>query len=188
MAENSIQRTFNISDALNERIKIIEEDISKTKTDLDNINNRNAIVKTKRIVFLILMIIPIVIASFTMLAIMFEPEGSGPAFVILVCFPAMCAYIFWTKRKKYIVDIEAVGRLESRIAALGKELNKAKDEKREIVIRYERELKLQEESDIIDDSFTIEVDSKECPMCAETVKAKAKVCRFCSHKFEQIQI
>ena len=26
-------------------------------------------------------------------------------------------------------------------------------------------------------------DTKECPMCAETVKAKAKICRFCQHKF-----
>ena len=27
-------------------------------------------------------------------------------------------------------------------------------------------------------------DTKECPMCAETVKAKAKICRFCKHEFE----
>jgi len=29
-------------------------------------------------------------------------------------------------------------------------------------------------------------DEKECPMCAETVKARAKICRFCGHKFEAI--
>jgi|ETNmetMinimDraft_13_1059891.scaffolds.fasta_scaffold19951_2 hypothetical protein len=27
-------------------------------------------------------------------------------------------------------------------------------------------------------------DTKECPMCAETVKAKAKICRFCKHEFK----
>lgn len=27
---------------------------------------------------------------------------------------------------------------------------------------------------------------KECPMCAEIVKAKAKICRFCGHKFDAI--
>ena len=27
-------------------------------------------------------------------------------------------------------------------------------------------------------------DTKECPMCAETVKAKAKICRFCNYRFE----
>jgi len=26
--------------------------------------------------------------------------------------------------------------------------------------------------------------NKECPMCAETVKARAKICRFCNYEFE----
>lgn len=30
-------------------------------------------------------------------------------------------------------------------------------------------------------------DSKECPMCAETIKKKAKICRFCGHTFEDNQ-
>lgn len=29
------------------------------------------------------------------------------------------------------------------------------------------------------------VETKECPKCAETVKAKATVCRFCNHEFEE---
>lgn len=28
-------------------------------------------------------------------------------------------------------------------------------------------------------------DTKECPQCAEIVKAKAKICRFCNYKFEE---
>jgi hypothetical protein len=27
-------------------------------------------------------------------------------------------------------------------------------------------------------------ENKECPMCAETVKARAKICRYCNHEFE----
>lgn len=30
----------------------------------------------------------------------------------------------------------------------------------------------------------IKSDSKECPMCAETVKQKAKICRFCRYEFD----
>ncbi|MBI4489031.1 MAG: zinc ribbon domain-containing protein [Deltaproteobacteria bacterium] len=29
----------------------------------------------------------------------------------------------------------------------------------------------------------LRTDEKECPMCAEIIKAKAKVCRFCGHRF-----
>lgn len=28
-------------------------------------------------------------------------------------------------------------------------------------------------------------DTKECPQCAETIKAKAKICRYCNFKFDQ---
>ena len=30
----------------------------------------------------------------------------------------------------------------------------------------------------------IKSETKECPMCAETVKQKAKICRFCRHEFD----
>ena len=31
-------------------------------------------------------------------------------------------------------------------------------------------------------------DEKECPMCAETVKAKAKICRYCKHVFDDVGV
>ena len=35
---------------------------------------------------------------------------------------------------------------------------------------------------------SISEDTKECPMCAETVKAKAKICRFCRHVFDDVDV
>ncbi|RMG04549.1 MAG: hypothetical protein D6726_03150 [Nitrospirae bacterium] len=34
-------------------------------------------------------------------------------------------------------------------------------------------------------NYTNPMDSKECPMCAELVKKKAKICRFCGYKFDE---
>jgi hypothetical protein len=32
----------------------------------------------------------------------------------------------------------------------------------------------------------VPVNEKECPMCAENVKQRAKICRFCGHQFEAV--
>ena len=40
--------------------------------------------------------------------------------------------------------------------------------------------KNEEEEEYQEESLT----NKECPMCAETVKAKAKICRYCKYEFE----
>lgn len=87
-------------------------------------------------------------------------------------------------------------RLKSEIDELGVEINNLTDsiklrkiQVEEIRDKYMKHMVNQQ--DLLDKEISAihpmpstENDTKECPQCAETIKAKAKVCRFCNYRFD----
>ena len=84
--------------------------------------------------------------------------------------------------------------LESELAALREELKHLEDYYQAEMNRqrqlYERHMLNQQEL-IEQEVMAIQrhseptSDTKECPKCAELVKARAKICRFCGHEFNE---
>ena len=72
-------------------------------------------------------------------------------------------------KKKESITLEEIKSLKGNI-------KKWETERMEFLLKHAEKIKKPEED--------ISLETKECPMCAETIKAKAIVCRFCNHKFE----
>jgi hypothetical protein len=63
-------------------------------------------------------------------------------------------------------------------------IDKAKKSSRSLLSSGEQKKIIQNTEISVNDNITQSAnDTKECPRCAETVKAKAKICRFCNYEF-----
>ena len=87
--------------------------------------------------------------------------------------------------------LNRISRIEKRLSEIKEEIDSRKQRKKSLLEAEEviasKDLKTEKMS-IDDDNPTEKFDAnklsdKICPMCAETVKLAAKVCRFCNHKF-----
>ena len=191
MVKENIQRTFSIVDALDERVKIIQEDIIKCNEDISEIKKYNSVVSAQKILLGILVFIcglaGFCFAGFAILLISeigFYAIGDFFGLMIPLVICIILALFLSRKYQALSLDTESLDKLNDQRLTLNVDLQNANDEKREIVIRYDRELKMEQNNDIIGENETFENDLKECPMCAETVKQKAKLCRYCGYKFE----
>jgi len=84
-------------------------------------------------------------------------------------------------RQSLVGRILGFGNVEVQTAAEGGDtiIYDAEDPKK----LQEAILNVLQEYEQCSHNYTNPMDSKECPMCAEMVKKKAKICRFCGYKF-----
>ena len=93
--------------------------------------------------------------------------------------------------KKSIEKKKEINQINGRLNELIKEINDRELRKKSLLEAEEvivaKDLRVVQKT-VTQETFsdlTINLNlEKVCPMCAETVKKAAKICRYCGHKFE----
>lgn len=187
------QTTINVVDALNERVAILTEDMGRYKSDLVLIQTKNNAKRLARVVMMIASVILWIMCGFFVLCIFMYIVDFDFEYILLFSLLATPTWLgaqkVWKSKKRYEqIDTATIDELNTSIQGINEKLNRAKAEKRDMLLDYERQVKDAERSTIVTEEVISEIatdGTKECPMCAEMVKVRAKKCRFCAHVFQE---
>lgn len=172
-------KTVGVVEALNERIAMTEEENSKIRTELGVMKTRNA---TRTAGKGARVITGIVCLGFALLCVCagINAGDDGACVLTLGLVSGGGGMYALTREGPGSDDTTELAR---RLAEGERRIEQLKAEKRELLLSHEREIK----ADTAPMEPSVDLpepdDEKECPQCAETVKSKAKICRFCRHEF-----
>ena len=198
---DEVKKTIGITEALNERIKMYEEDLAKYNNELSilktQVTTSIAMDNAKKAVPVVLYVIGgfiSLIGFIGSIGSVSSDDGSGGIVACIVFIFIGLAIIAGGNKLSIKNDssnneekINKIGELEKLIAQTKDLKQKCIDERRALILEYERQIKESMNDDVMTEDFSMSNpdETKECPMCAETIKAKAKICRYCGHKFSE---
>lgn len=188
----NVQIVTGAIETLNEKIGILQEEyeaLAKQKATLEKqilaARAKNAGVKIAMTLLIIIGSI-FFILTFAMLS---ENEPGSALFLGIFALLFIVAGASLKERLEINTDYleKKCQEMQASIDKQKEEIDEYKTKKREIILEQERKLS-EEHSETIDIDFSFDdvKENKECPACAELVKAKAKICRYCGYEFEQL--
>lgn len=207
---SEIQKTFGITDTLDAKIDLLKDELEKQEKCLNKIVLEKDASKTKRFLLKFLTYFfwfLVILASLIFYVELFPYQcDKNSGYSLIECsdyrhkhFPFLVISFFLdlifisfaiifnlanrsSNRFKQEKEIE-IERINDLILKINNDLDKARQEKKSILLEYEKQILEQENKSIqVITEFDKELE-KECPMCAEFIKSKAKICRFCGHNF-----
>ncbi|WHH57183.1 zinc ribbon domain-containing protein [Petroclostridium sp. X23] len=196
----------NCNDKLEDKTKYLNNTVKEYESIKYSGNNEELSAKTYKLFGRLCLFGSVV--CFLSLWVVYRNMGFLPEIIPLTA--AMLGLLFLSikckKKSTYLFGVAQTERLEaeerrrklsSHIQKLTREINELKatifqkeqdmnveKEKYFTHMTNQQEL-LEKEVHAISNYSNEAKDTKECPQCAETVKAKAKICRFCNYKFEE---
>jgi len=165
-----IVKVVNVTDAIDEKIKVVEEELKKAKAEYYLLSGKTWKQKINRFFFITLLfflctLVVVIIAGIMGAAGITTIVFVGSAWSLLLVIVAG-----QSNDDKKILVTEAKNHFETLTAML----ESLKLERRKMLLEQGNEIT----------AISTESNSKECPRCAEIVKLRAKVCRFCNYEFE----
>lgn len=172
-------KTVGVVEALNERIAMTEEENSKVRSDLALLKTRNAARAAGNGGRIVIGVVCLAFAALAMCAGVNAGSDGGCVFILGLVSGGGGFYAL-TRQGTSADDTAALAR---RLAEGERKIAQLKEEKRELLLSHEREIK----ADTAAVGPMVDLpepdNEKECPQCAEMVKSKAKICRFCRYEF-----
>lgn len=193
----AIANTVSAVEGFDERIKVVEEEASRLELTLAETEAVDALkFGGSRLTAALLTSAQIALSLWALgcvVAALSKDNDAPPMWRIVWLGMAGAsgfgAWLAWRKTRLILANQATTHRdatVESRLQFLRQEIANLKQKKRALLLAHSEEVSGRD--DVLNDSFAGKVggDMKECPQCAEYVKARARKCRYCGFDFPQI--